>query len=202
MLVACSGSQGSGKSTILAELEKQGKRVVTRKTSRSILAEWDKTLSEVNSVPELTIQFQEEILTRKFQDELAAITSQELFFTERTYADLFTYALVALGNDNQFSDWLDSYYIRCMQYQQMYTSVFYLTAGHFNVVKDGVRGDNRHYSRMVDLIMRDVTQQMTPAGTLTVINTPSLTDRVGIITCQSEFISNPLQYLTNLVDPA
>ena len=40
MLVAVSGSQGSGKSTILAEIKKLGFRTVERKTSRSILTDW------------------------------------------------------------------------------------------------------------------------------------------------------------------
>ena len=57
MLVAISGSQGSGKSTVLAELQKRGHNVVTRKTSRSIMSDWGVTLKQVNNDHELTLGF-------------------------------------------------------------------------------------------------------------------------------------------------
>ena len=47
MLIAISGSQGSGKSTILKRLEAENFRTINRKTSRSILKDWDVTLEEV-----------------------------------------------------------------------------------------------------------------------------------------------------------
>jgi len=65
MLVAISGAQGSGKSTVIHELEKAGHPVVTRKTSRSLLSDWGKTLDQVFSDTDLTVQFQDELLRRK-----------------------------------------------------------------------------------------------------------------------------------------
>lgn len=193
MLVAISGSQGSGKSTILDEIRKLGFPTVDRKTSRSILSDWGVTLSEVNNDPELTIKFQDEIINRKFDDERHAIYSSDLWFTERTHADLFTYALVSLGKDNDFSDWLNGYYIRCMEHNQHYAAVYYLRAGQFNVVHDGTRGSNVHYSRMVDLTMLDVTQQMIHTSKLTVVETPDLTQRVNMIVTQSNgYVSAPI----------
>lgn len=186
MLVGISGSQGCGKSTIIANLLDHGALAITRKTSRSILTDWNVSLDEINATPELTIRFQEEIIRRKFQDEIAAANdTTRVWYTERTYADLFTYALVALGNDNAYSDWLDSYYIQCMRFQQTFDKVFYLTAGHFNVVNDGVRGFNRHYSRMVDVVMNDVTTKLTNPQNLTIINTPSLHERLELIQLQT-----------------
>lgn len=186
MLVAISGSQGSGKSTILTEIKDMGHNVIERKTSRSILAEWGVSLKEVNDDPRLTLRFQEEITDRKFDDELQAVKSDELWFTERTHADLFAYALVSLGKDNEHSSWLDDYYITCMKHNQYYDAVYYLRAGQFNVVHDGTRGSNMHYSRMVDLTMLDITSQMVHNSKLTIIETPDLTQRVNIITLQSE----------------
>ena len=107
MLIAISGSQGSGKSTTLAAIKERGYNTIERKTSRSILEEWDVTLQEVNNNPKLTIKFQNEITKRKYADELSAAMSDELWFTERTHSDLFTYALVSLGKYNQYSDWLN-----------------------------------------------------------------------------------------------
>ena len=185
MLIAISGSQGSGKSTILNQIEEAGYPVIRRKTSRSILRDWGVTLQQVNNDPNLTIRFQEEITKRKAEDE-ALQDSRVLTFTERTHADLFTYALVSLGKDNQYSDWINEYYVTCMKYSQAYTHVYYLRAGRFNIEADGVRGANQHYSRLVDLTMLDTTQQMILSSRLTVIETPDLTQRVSMILTQAE----------------
>jgi hypothetical protein len=186
MLVSISGSQGSGKSWILNEIENLGFNIIKRKTARAILLDWGVTLNDVDDDLDLRVKLQEEISKRKFEDEIEAANSNDLVFTERTHADLFTYALVSLGKNNDYEKWLINYYKICMQYnQQLYSLVYYLRAGHFNVVNDGVRGANIHYSRMVDLVMLDITQQMVHTSKLTVIETPDLEQRVNIITAQS-----------------
>lgn len=191
MLIAISGSQGSGKTTVLELLEKQGYQTVKRKTSRSILAEWNVTLEQVNNDPMLTRKFQHEIIVRKYQDEQATVKETTslgdniIVFTERTYADLFSYALISLGKDNSHSDWLNEYYAECMRLQQTYDMVFYLKAGLFQIEHDGVRGSNHHYSRMVDLVMSDVTKTMTSTRLLEVIDTPNLGQRTSMITTLS-----------------
>lgn len=186
MLVSIAGSQGSGKSTILKKIQSMGYNIIERKTSRSILADWNVSLQEVNTNPELTMRFQEEITKRKFEDEKAAADSNELWFTERTHADLFTYSLVSLGHHNDYSDWVDEYYTTCMKCNQVYDAVYYLRAGRFHVEHDGVRGSNHHYSRMVDIIMLDITSQMVHNSKLSVIETPDLDQRVQMITLQSQ----------------
>jgi len=160
MLIAISGSQGCGKTTIINQLKDLGHNVIERKTSRSILTDWNVTLDDVNNSDELTFQFQDEIIIRKYKDELIAKESNELWFTERTYADLFSYALVSLGKNNNNSEWLDDYYKKCAAYQQTYDKVFYVEAGAFKVEHDGVRGSNQHYSKMVDLLMWEYTNKM------------------------------------------
>lgn len=195
MLVAVSGSQGSGKSTILKALEAAGFSCIKAKTSRSILADWNVTLQDVNSDFDLTVKFQDEIIKRKSMDERNALNSQDIWFTERTYADLFTYALVTLGKDNRFTDYLREYYISCMRLQQSYDLVYYLKAGHFAIESDGVRGAGEHYSRMVDLVMYDFTNQMTHTSILTKIDTPNLDQRLALITAQTRGI-NYRKYLT------
>lgn len=164
MLIAISGSQGSGKTTVLNELKARGYNVVERKTSRSILSDWNVTLQEVNNNRELTLKFQDEIIARKYKDELvAAMAPSEIWFTERSFSDLFTYALVSLGKDNINSEWLDQYFIDCTEMNyELYKGVIYLRAGAFEVEHDGVRGSNQHYSTMVDLTMRHYTERMLP----------------------------------------
>ena len=184
MLIAISGSQGCGKTTMLEKIKAAGFKTIDRKSSRSILSDWDVTLQEVNTNAELTLRFQEEITKRKYMDELDAMCTPELHFTERTHADLFTYALVSLGKDNSHTEWLNEYYKTCMKYNQSYAGVYYLRAGHFNIEHDGTRGSNVHYSRMVDLTMLDITQQMVHTSKLTIVETPDLEQRLNIITLQ------------------
>lgn len=181
MLIALSGSQGCGKSTVVNELKSRGYNVVERKTSRSILSDWNVTLEQVNNDPDLTIRFQEEIIQRKYQDELIGATSSEYYFTERSYADLFTYAVVSLGKDNKYSSWIDSYYKKCKDLQQSYEEVFYLVGGMFPVEHDGVRGSNTHYSRMVDVTMLHFTQAMSMSDNFYIISISDLNERVKTI---------------------
>jgi nicotinamide riboside kinase len=175
-LVAISGSQGTGKTTLIDALPYNK---ITRKTSRSVLSDWGVTLSQVNNDRPLTIKFQDEILKRKQEDEAIGRDSTELYVTERTYADLFVYALVAIGKDNEYSDWLDEYYFRCKEAQDKYKEVFYLLGGHFKPVYDGVRGINQHYSWMVDVCMREYTRKMTDR--YVTIDTPNIAQRVHIV---------------------
>ena len=185
MLIAISGSQGSGKSTLLQQLEDLGHNVISRKTSRSILSDWNVPLEQVNNDPDLTLKFQQEIILRKFLDERDARYDDAVWFTERTYADLMTYFLIALGKTNRFTKDIDLYYKQCIMNQQAFGKVFYLKAGHFVPEHDEVRGVNVHYSRMVDLTMLDLTQQMTSVEKLSVIHTPCLEQRLQIILAHS-----------------
>lgn len=185
MLVAISGSQGAGKSTVLENLKKKyNYRVVERKTSRSILQEWNVSLQEVNSNPELTLKFQDEILSRKLEDERSATMSSQIWLTERTYTDLFVYALISLGLDNAQDKWLNEYYRKCQQFNKYYDGVFYLKGGLFDVVHDGTRGSNHHYSKMVDLTMEHYTNQMNHPSKISTLTTADLEDRTDTIHAQ------------------
>jgi predicted ATPase len=160
MLVAICGSQGSGKSTTLNEIKKMGFNVVERKTSRSILKDWDVTLEEVNADPELTLKFQSEITKRKYEDELQYVDSPDLWFTERTHTDLFVYALASLGKVNKHSEWIDDYYNTCKEHNSAYMATFLLPAGVFEVEHDGVRGSNEHYAKNISMLMSHYQQEM------------------------------------------
>ncbi len=188
MLIAISGSQGSGKSTVLNELENRGYPIVKRKTSRSVLKDWNVSLEEVNNDPSLSCNFQAELTNRKYKDEFNALHSDDLEFTERTHADLFTYTLVNLGKFNEHSDWLNEYYSTCMMYQAEYSLVFYLAGGQFQIEYDGVRGSNQHYGRMIDLTMFEFTKQMTHPSKMNVIDVLNINDRTNIILTQTKTV--------------
>ena len=181
MLVAISGSQGSGKSSTLKAIEDRGYNVIDRKTSRSILTERSQSLDDIKMHAHTFADFQMNVLNRKRDDEEAAVESTGVWFTERSYADLFTYALITLGQYNGMGAWIDRYYRLCLEYNQLYSKVFYLKAGAFMVESDGVRGSNTKYSRLVDVTMQDVTTQMIHPSKLSIITTPELDVRADII---------------------
>lgn len=181
MLIAISGSQGSGKTTIINELKTAGYLAVERKTARSILDEWGITLDVVNSDFKLKQAFQDELVRRKYNDEIEASLSDDLWFTERTFSDLFTYSLISFGQYNEYDTWLDDYFEKCKKYCLNYKHVFFITA-EFEIEKDGVRSVNKHYSRMIDQIMLDITKQMIYHENLSIIDVPDLSTRLKIIT--------------------
>lgn len=181
MLISISGSQGAGKSTLLNSLKQDRYHVVERKTSRSILQDWGKTLDEVNHDLDLTLKFQDEILARKIADEQQFSNTKEIVFTERSYADLFTYGLIVLGKHNKYSDWINDYYNRCKEAQQMYSCVVFIKGGLFPVEHDGVRGSNIHYQKMADQTILMNVQSMTASSRWTTIETPDIGKRVETI---------------------
>lgn len=160
MLFAVTGPGGSGKTTTIAYLqEKYGYKTIERKTSRSIISDWEVSIEDINSDPQLTSKFQEEILRRKIADELQACYSDDVWITERTTADLFVYATYSIGRLNEFSSFLDEYYTKCQEAMDRYVGVIYLRGGQFPVTHDGVRSSNQFYTKMTDDSMYDLTKR-------------------------------------------
>lgn len=181
MLISVSGSQGCGKTTTLNAIAQLGYHVIERKTSRSILSDWGVTLAEVNNNHELAVKFQNEILARKLEDEASAVNSPDVWFTERTFIDLAVYNNFALAANNEYSVFVNEYYDKCVTATQTYQHVFYLTAGHFVVEHDHVRGSNKHYSHMVDLVMRDAYLSSISPSSLTIVDSSSLSQRISLV---------------------
>jgi len=191
MLIGFSGPQGSGKSTVVENLENLGYPIVKRKTARSILGEWGKTLHEVNNDLELSRKFQEEVIKRKHDDELEAIEDlNQIWFIERTFVDVFAYTLVNFGKNNEYDAWLNEYFERCKEYQKFYMGVVYISGGLFPIKDDGVRGTNQHYGRMIDLIMNDYINKMTYEKQIYSVTTTDLYTRVNSIQNWAETLKN------------
>lgn len=175
-IISISGAQGQGKSTLLNALSDLKYNVIPQRSSRNILADWGYTLEEVNKYPPLTKNFQEEILKRHSQIVFRDY-SADVVFTERSFADIFTYCTLALGSFNDYSDWLDDYYHRCCELQSKFHSVIYLRGRDIKPEDDGVRSVNRHFSRIVDSTIFDVAERM--SNNLHLINTPDLSERIS-----------------------
>lgn len=181
MLVAFCGPQGSGKTTIIDHTRSKH-QVIERKTARSILSDWGVTLHDVNNDFKLSVKFQEEVIKRKSQDEAEAVADKsKIWFVDRTFADVFIYTLINFGKNNEYSDWLNSYYEQCKELQQRYDAVLYVPGGFFPIKEDGVRGHNQHYGRMVDLLMSDYCQRMTPNDKIWRIYSADISDRHSVV---------------------
>lgn len=189
MLAAISGGSGSGKSTIIDLLEKEGYDVIKIKTARTILKEWGMSLQEVYSNLDLTMKFQDELIERKLQDEQKASIEWDIIYTERTFADLFAFTVVNIGKYASASKWLDAYYKKCMEYQQSYRQVFYLRSGHFSIEDDNTRVTNAHYVDLLSNTMEFFTKQMTCSSSLHFIDTPYIEQRKIIIETFSRIVA-------------
>lgn len=189
MILGISASQGQGKSTVLSSLSEMGYKVIRTQTSRTILKEWDLSLSEIDNDTELRKRFQEEIVARHFSTIEEHINSEEVFLVERTFADIFTYALLAIGSYNEYNEWLNSYYKRCVEYQSNFSKVFFLKGlKKSNVENDGVRSINEHFSQLVEnTIYEYVIRMETDSGQYSgsqviLINNPEHDERINKIT--------------------
>ena len=180
MIFAIAGSQGCGKTTVLQELKARGYNVVERKTARSILDDWEVTLDEVNTDIQLKMKFQEELFQRKISDDLQHVDDDAIWFTERTFVDLFGYTVMNIGQYNECSEFLDNYHIVVTKAQNHLDGVFHLLGGLFDVQEDGVRSVNQHYSTAIDLTFRHFTQTMTSSPVYE-LEMKDLNERVAFI---------------------
>lgn len=181
MIITLSGSQGQGKSTVLNSLENSGYGVIPNKTARSILTEWGKSLEEVYSDKPLTVTFHEEIIKR--HEELCSphYTTEDLMFIERSYADIFSYALAVLGPFNQYSEWLNEFYEKCCKLQSHFSAALYLTGRDYTPQADGVRSTNIHFARAIDTSIQKHLKEFrdrTHTHNMFVIDTPNHEQRL------------------------
>lgn len=178
-LITISGSQGQGKTTVLTSLAEIGFNIVPHKTSRLILDEWGYTLNQVNKDLNLTKEFQDEILVRHHQNNLEAINSDKIWFSERSYADVFTYTIFALGSFNEYSGWLDHYYEKCKAGQKSYTAVIRLSGRTTSVDDDGVRSVNQHFTKSIDIVLNHYLKDFDVP--VLNVDTPDHEKRISII---------------------
>lgn len=186
-IMGISGAQGQGKSTTINELVKECPEKFSKiniQTSREILQEWGYKLHEVNSFIPLKVRFQDELLKRHrrtLQSYKNNYPSDgQIFLVERTFADIFTYALVTVGPFNDYSAWLNNYYEECCQAQSIFSSVIYLSGRDYIPENDGVRSTNEHFTKMVDALVQKYSVIMGGNG-LHFVKEPYLYDRVSLI---------------------
>lgn len=188
MIIGISGAQGQGKTTLINTV-KNNQSIETRnlQTAREVLKEWDYTLTEINSYLPLKIKFQEELYNRHYNAlRQLHLESPSVFLVERTFADIFSYALLSIGPFNQYSDWLNEYAEKCEQAQNsLFNYVIFLSGRGYIPEDDGVRSVNQHFSDMADYLIKkytfDFTKNGNGNGNCLELNEPDLNERVNIL---------------------
>jgi predicted ATPase len=180
-MIAVSGAQGQGKSTVLSSLQGMGHKVVPQKTSRSILNRWGMTLAEVNAYAPLTARFQDEVVKVHEQNMRENDRPGEFVFQERSLADIFTYALNILGPFNQFDLYMQNYFLTCKELQSRYACVIYLSGRQdLTPEDDGVRSINPYFTRMIDIMIKHHIEKF-DTGNVLYVDTPNHDLRVEMI---------------------
>lgn len=97
-VIAISGTQGSGKTTVLNELQKNGYAIDTYKVSRAVQEELkSQALTEVTGSFEVMKQYQELVFKRKYERDMSLKNTGGLILTERSFIDIAAYASLWLA---------------------------------------------------------------------------------------------------------
>lgn len=163
MLAGFTSVQGQGKTSLLKVLENSTDyKIIKLQSSRDLLQSMGKTLDEVNSNQKLKMYFQDLLLDQHFENLQKIKTYHTVSFVERTFVDLFVYSAFSLSIFNENSNWIDSYFEKCKDAQKIFDKVFYLEYGIKNIQNDGVRSTNKEFANIIDLIMFDYLEKMSP----------------------------------------
>lgn len=184
MIVSISGAQGQGKSTTLASLQLGGLNIIELKTARSVLSEWNIGLPEIYADRVLAMKFHEALIVRHDENCAPYYNQDDVFFMERSYADIFAYALAVTGHFNDCSEWLNQFYDKCSALQSKLSGVIYLSGRVYTPEEDGVRSTNIHFSKVIDLSIENYSREFannTHTHRVYHVSRPELSSRVNVI---------------------
>jgi predicted ATPase len=157
MLIAVSGTQGCGKSTLISELCNRYPSIemVPSQTSRKVIAKFGITLEQIYNNKDMIASFQVEVLAQKIADDAEYYKSDKLYIIERSYADLLAYTVANLGSVNKYNQFVQDYYDTCMKFQQRYLHNFFIKGEKFQIQNDNVRPVNNQFAKMIELYLHD-----------------------------------------------
>ncbi len=185
MIISISGSQGQGKTTTVHEIMSNNKKILSgaANIARTILNDWNKSLDDINLNIHLKMKFQDEIINRQYKIE-SELSPGEIYISERSYADIFAYALVNLGSFNKCSKWLNEYYGKCYEFQKIYKKIFFLTGREYIPENDGIRSINKLYGKMIEIMTYQYLMDFAEDNInqeIIKVNMPYTEDRVSTI---------------------
>lgn len=164
-VVALSGAQGGGKSTLLNGLRDLGWIVDDFRVSRAVQAQlgWEKLDRVMDDIETMKV-FQEEIFTQKYQrDHALAAEPEKVILTERSFADIAAYTSFWCWEHvdrrnwslDEAMKWLTPYLARCREAQRIYAGILLLPYMQHVVWQND---PNRAKPESVSLIYQDVVQ--------------------------------------------
>jgi nicotinamide riboside kinase len=159
MLIAISGAQSAGKSTLLKELKKDKRFTIDDfKVSRQIQKHLGyNTLEEALTSNEKIAHFQQMILQHKYDHDIGLINKDKITFVERSFADIYAYTKEW---SKRFTIdptlWLRGQYLYCKEHQEIYDAVILIPfmADQINFEED----PNRANRESVDIIYQTITE--------------------------------------------
>ena len=154
MRIAFAGSGGTGKTTLLEEINKELELPVIGEGIREWLVENDyKDFKDLGI--EGTIKMQEDTLQRKMSIE----SELQSFVADRTTVDNLCYAVRWIGSVNsEYDTWMAQYITHAINHANVnYDIIFMLPWGVIPIEKDGTRSSKTWYQYMMqNLIERHI----------------------------------------------
>lgn len=177
MLSAITGSQGQGKSTTINHICSDG--IITKivsNTAREVISKFFKgdTLEKIYSCPEKTVDMQELVFENHYNLLKQYKEDKNYFIVERSFADLYTYALLRIGALNSYNQWLQEYKHKCHEAQRIFSNIFFLTGRTYTPEFDGVRSVNHDFSSIVDLTLKKTLHELNSESNIEIIDNPDL----------------------------
>jgi predicted ATPase len=164
MLIAVSGAQGVGKTTLLNEIAMLDYTVDPFKVSRTVQKEMGfATLKEAVSSFERVKNLHENIIQRKFDHDVKLVhkCKHDVVFVERSFYDILTYAEVYALQFHEIKstveEWLDGFRHACLNFQKQVYSGLILIEPNAKLVfeHDHERGEEE-MQRLVDSRLKEL----------------------------------------------
>ena len=150
MRIAFTGSGGTGKTTLLTEINKELQLPVIGEGIREWLKEHDFKDFKGMTIHHV-VQMQEDTLKRKMDIE----SELQAFVSDRTTVDNLCYALRWIGSlDPEYDTWMAQYITHAMNHaNKNYDIIFMLPWGVVPLEKDGTRSSKQWYQYMMQNII-------------------------------------------------
>lgn len=185
MIIGISGAQGQGKSTLIKAAAENNHRFESSdiQTARTLLKKWGFSLTEVNTYIPLKVKFQDALLNEHVHVLRNLSDRSGIKLVERTFADIFTYAILSVGPFNQYANWLSDYYGKCKEAQNdLFGHVVYLSGRTYVPEDDGVRSVNPEFASLSDDCIKKYSLEFAPnERKVSLVSNDDLTARVNIL---------------------
>lgn len=188
MLIAVSGAQGVGKTTLLNELAMLDYTVDPYKVSRSVQKELGLlSLSEIYNSFETMKAFQTRVIHNKLNHDrrLKEDNVDDIVFVERSFNDILAYTELHIdkltGPKVPMNLWLDGYSLACNNYQdELYDAVILIEPnGNIKFEQDKNRAEEDTQLRIADRLL-ELSLFSNNNGTL-IISEADINKRIKIV---------------------